>query len=146
MVRQSQAPDHPTVTGDRGQEIGVRGDRGQSNNSEGTAKPYTHAMIFIETSLFTKLLPDYLTDDEYRALQDYLLKKPDAGDIVRGSGGVRKVRWAPQGQGKSGGIRAIYYWKKSNDEIWMLTLYSKPDRATIASHVLKQIVEAIQDE
>jgi hypothetical protein len=102
-------------------------------------------MIFIETSLFSKLLPEYLTDDEYRALQDYLLKKPDAGDIVRGSGGVRKVRWAPSGRGKSGGIRAIYYWKKSDDEIWMLTLYSKSERATIASHVLKQIAEAIQD-
>lgn len=102
-------------------------------------------MIFIETSLFSKLLPEYLTDDEYRALQDYLLKKPDAGDIVRGSGGVRKVRWAPTGRGKSGGIRAIYYWKKSDDEIWMLTLYSKSERATIASHVLKQIAEAIQD-
>ncbi len=79
-------------------------------------------------------------------MQDYLLKKPDAGDLVRGSGGVRKVRWAPQGQGKSGGIRATYYWKKPDDEIWMLTLYSKSDRATIASHVLKQIAEAIQDE
>jgi hypothetical protein len=100
-------------------------------------------MIFIETKLFTKLLSDYLSDDEYRGLQSYLLKKPDAGDIVKGSGGVRKVRWAKSGHGKSGGIRAIYYWKKSEHEIWMLTLYSKSERATISSEVLKQIAEAI---
>ena len=103
-------------------------------------------MIFIETRLFTKLLPDYLSDDDYRGLQSYLLKKPDAGDIVKGSGGVRKVRWAKSGQGKSGGIRAIYYWKKSDHEIWMLTLYSKSERATISGHVLKQIAEAIDHE
>ena len=52
-------------------------------------------MIFIETSLFTKILPNYLSDEDYRGLQSYLLQKPDAGDLVRGSGGVRKVRWAP---------------------------------------------------
>ncbi|MCY7297069.1 type II toxin-antitoxin system RelE/ParE family toxin [Alteromonas sp. a30] len=103
-------------------------------------------MIFIETSHFTKLLPDYLDDEAFRGLQSYLLQKPDAGDIVRGSGGVRKVRWAADGKGKSGGIRAIYYWKKSEDEIWLLTIYSKSERATIASHVLKQIAEAIDDE
>lgn len=103
-------------------------------------------MIFIETRLFSKLLPDYLSDDDYRALQPCLLQKLDAGSKVQGSGGVRKVRWAPAGKGKSGGVRAIYYWKKSDDEIWMLTLYSKTERATIASHVLKQIAEAIQDE
>jgi hypothetical protein len=51
-------------------------------------------MVFIETSLFTKLLTKYLTDEEYRGLQAYLLKSPDAGDLLRGSGGVRKVRWA----------------------------------------------------
>lgn len=103
-------------------------------------------MVFIETSLFSKILPKYLSDDEYRRLQSYLLQKPDAGDIVRHSGGVRKVRWAPTGEGKSGGIRAIYYWKKSNDEIWMLTLYSKSEKATISGHVLKQIAEAIGNE
>jgi hypothetical protein len=59
------------------------------------------------------------------------------------TGGVRKVRWAPSGIGKSGGIRAIYYWKKSEHEIWMLTMYSKSERATISGNVLKQIAEAI---
>ena len=88
----------------------------------------------------------YLSDDEYRGLQSYLLQKPDAGVLVQGSGGVRKVRWAKAGQGKSGGIRAIYYWKKSEHEIWMLTMYSKSERATISSNILKQIVEAIDHE
>ena len=56
-----------------------------------TATPYILAMLFIETSTFTKLLPNYLTDEEYRGLQTYLLQKPDAGDLIKGSGGVRKV-------------------------------------------------------
>lgn len=101
-------------------------------------------MLFIETSTFTKLLPNYLTDEEYRGLQVYLLQKPDAGDLIKGSGGVRKVRWSPEGSGKSGGVRAIYYWKKSDHEIWMLTLYSKTERASIPGHMLKQVAEAIK--
>ena len=103
-------------------------------------------MIFIETTIFTKLLPKYLSDDEYRALQWYLLINPDAGDIVRGSGGVRKVRWAPEGKGKSGGVRIMYYWKNMAKEIWLLTLYSKSERATIPGHVLKRIAEEIENE
>jgi len=59
-------------------------------------------MIFIETSTFTKILPSYLSDDDYRGLQSYLLQKPVAGDLIRGSGGVRKIRWAKAGKGKSG--------------------------------------------
>ena len=102
-------------------------------------------MIFIETSKFTKLLSDYLSDDEYRMLQWHLQEKPDSGDIVRGSGGVRKVRWAPEGKGKSGGVRVIYYWKKSDYEIWMLTIYSKSEQATIPGHILKKIAEAIEN-
>ncbi len=85
-------------------------------------------MEFIETSIFTKLIPKYLTDDEYRLFQWYLIRNPEVGDIVRGSGGVRKVRWAPEGKGKSGGVRIMYYWKKSDDEIWLLTIYSKSEK------------------
>ena len=67
-------------------------------------------MLFIEASTFSKLLPKYLTDEEYRALQSLLMQRPEAGAVIKGSGGVRKVRWAPSGSGKSGGVRVIYYW------------------------------------
>ncbi|WP_257291291.1 type II toxin-antitoxin system RelE/ParE family toxin [Endozoicomonas sp. ONNA1] len=78
-------------------------------------------------------------------LQWHLQEKPESGDIVRGSGGVRKVRWAPEGKGKSGGVRVIYYWKKSDHEIWMLTIYSKSEQATVPGHILKKIAEAIEN-
>ncbi|MEY4590124.1 MAG: toxin HigB [Pseudomonadota bacterium] len=91
-------------------------------------------------------MPGYLSDDEYRALQAYLLRNPEAGDLVSGSGGVRKVRWAKEGAGKSGGIRVIYYFKKSAYEFWMLTLYKKAEQSTIPAHILKSIAESIKHE
>lgn len=103
-------------------------------------------MIFIETKLFTKLLPEYLTDDDYRAFQWYLILNPEVGDLVRGSGGVRKIRWSPKGKGKRGGVRIMYYWKKSDDEIWLLTLYSKSEKATIPGQILKKIAKEIENE
>lgn len=103
-------------------------------------------MVFIETTIFTKILPNYLTDDEYQALQVYLMEHPDTGDIVKGSGGVRKVRWAIGNKGKSGGVRVIYYWKDLYNEMWMLTMYSKSEKASIASHLLKQIVQEIEND
>lgn len=101
-------------------------------------------MLFIETSTFTKLIYDYLSDEEYVGLQGFLLQHPDAGDIVLGSGGVRKLRWAIQGRGKRGGVRVIYYWKKQDDEIWLLTLYAKNEATTIPSHILRKIAEEIE--
>jgi hypothetical protein len=71
---------------------------------------------------------------------------PHAGKIVRGSGGLRKLRWAISGQGKSGGIRVLYYWRRSDDEIWLLTAYGKSERNTIPSHILKKIAEEIKDD
>ena len=101
-------------------------------------------MIFIETSRFSTLIDEHLTEEEQIAFQWYLLGKPDAGAIVSGSGGVRKVRWSQGSKGKRGGVRIIYYWRVSEDEIWLLTLYSKNERATIPGHVLKKIAEEIE--
>lgn len=102
-------------------------------------------MEFIETSTFTKYLYDYLSEDEYLGLQSFLLQYPESGKIVRGSGGVRKIRWAISGKGKSGGVRVIYYFKKQNDEIWLLTIYSKNEVANIPTHILRQIKKEIEN-
>ena len=107
--------------------------------------PYNQGMEFIETSLFTRLIYDYLSEEEFLGLQVYLLRHPESGKIVSGSGGVRKLRWAVRGKGKSGGIRVIYYWKVSDDEIWLLTVYGKSERETIPAHILRQIAEEIKD-
>lgn len=102
-------------------------------------------MEFIETSLFTKLIYEYLSEDEYLGLQVYLLRHPNSGNIVPGSGGVRKLRWAMRGKGKRGGVRVIYFWKVNDDEIWLLTIYGKSERETISGHILEQIAEEIKN-
>lgn len=82
-------------------------------------------MLFIETSTFTKLLPRHLDDDGYAALQAFLSAHPDAGNVIRDTGGVRKIRWAMPGRGKRGGSRIIYYWLTKEDHIYLLTVYAK---------------------
>ena len=74
-----------------------------------------------------------------------MLKYPEAGKIVPGSGGVRKLRWAIGGKGKRGGVRVIYYFKKQHSEIWMLTLYAKSEVETIPAHILRQIAEEVRN-
>ncbi len=103
------------------------------------------AVVFVETSLFTRLLGDYLSDDEYRALQSYLLLHPDAGDIIKASGGVRKIRWSSGGKGKSGGIRVIYYWAKTAHQILMLTLYGKGEKEDLSSADLRKVVKLLAE-
>ncbi len=102
-------------------------------------------MEFIETSIFTKLIYTYLTDDEYVGLQGFMLKYPEAGKIVPGSGGVRKLRWSIAGKGKRGGVRVIYYFKKHENEIWMLTIYGKSEMENIPAHILRQIAEEVKN-
>jgi mRNA-degrading endonuclease RelE of RelBE toxin-antitoxin system len=101
-------------------------------------------MEFIETSLFTRLIYNYLDEDEYLGLQAYLLHHPESGKIIQGTGGVRKIRWAIKGKGKRAGIRVIYL-KVTENEIWLLTIYGKSERVTIPSHILKQIAEEIKN-
>lgn len=82
----------------------------------------------IETPLFTQRIQQFLSDEEYRQLQQQLVARPDAGKLIPGSGGLRKLRWAMGGHGKRGGLRIIYYWAKASDQILMLFVYPKPER------------------
>jgi hypothetical protein len=100
-------------------------------------------LSFIETKLFTKLVTEHLSDEEYARLQDALIRDPETGDLISGSGGVRKVRWGVKGRGKRGGLRVIYYARTRQGQIWMLTLYAKNVAETIPAHVLRQIKEEI---
>lgn len=106
--------------------------------------PYNPGMLFIETTLFTSLIYNYMSDEEFTGLQYYLMNYPDAGDIIPGSGGVRKLRWAIRGRGKRGGIRVIYYWRNSRSEIWLITVYAKNEASTISPYILKRIAEEIK--
>jgi hypothetical protein len=101
---------------------------------------------FVETDLFSKLVGGYLTDEEYRQVQLELIRNPEAGVVIRGSGGVRKLRWQARGRGKRGGCRIIYFVRHSEKAFWMLTIYPKNVRDTIPGHLLKKIRQEIENE
>lgn len=101
---------------------------------------------FIETQIFTRLVGEYLSDENYGQLQRELIQNPKAGAVIRGSGGVRKIRWAAAGRGKRGGYRIIYFARSSKGVIWMLTMYPKNVADSIPSHILKQIREEIEND
>ena len=90
------------------------------------------------------MLPQYLDDDEYSDLQQFLIQNPEAGEIVPGSGGVRKVRWSRPGMWKRCGIRVIYVVRYRPNEFWMLTLYAKATRENVPAHILKQLAEVFR--
>ena len=105
-------------------------------------------MEFIETSLFTEVLTGYLSDDEYRELQLYLAAHPEAGDVMPGTGGFRKLRWADQRRrkGKRGGLRVIYYYLVADTLIWFFGLYDKDEAADLSARQKRLLKAAIQDE
>jgi len=82
-------------------------------------------MIFVESPVFTADVKELLSDEEYSALQAYLVGQPDAGDLIKQTGGLRKVRWTSQGRGKRGGTRVIYYHVVAQSQIRMILIYRK---------------------
>ena len=101
---------------------------------------------FIETQLFSKLVRKCLSDEEYRRLQLALADNPELGAVIKGTGGVRKVRWAGSGRGKRGGVRVIYFARRPEGTIWMLTIYPKNVADSIPGHILKQIREELDHD
>lgn len=105
-------------------------------------------LTFFETRSFTATLPDYLSDPEYRELQLALLENPTAGDVMPGTGGFRKMRWADsrRGKGKRGGLRVIYYFLSPDRQIWMFAIYGKDEMKDLSAAEKKELKNAIEAE
>ena len=102
-------------------------------------------LTVIETPSFVRLASDYWNDEDRTDFINFIAGDPEAGDVVPGSGGVRKVRWGSTGRGKRGGVRVIYFNRLANGEIWLLLVYGKSVRENIPAHVLRQIKEEIEN-
>ena len=109
--------------------------------------PYnTLMMTVVETPLFSRQVSDYWTEDERAEFASFIAVNFDAGNVVPGSGGVRKVRWGRRASGKSGGVRVIYFNKRANGEVWLLLIYAKSVSDNIPAHVLREIREEIEND
>lgn len=103
-------------------------------------------MRFVETPIFTKVINRLLGDDDYRSLQIALMLRPDQGPVIRGSGGLRKVRWARPGAGKSGGFRVIYYWAPADTTFYMLYVYAKSDQGDLTPDQARLLGQFVREE
>jgi mRNA-degrading endonuclease RelE of RelBE toxin-antitoxin system len=103
-------------------------------------------MVLVETRVFTRQVLATLPDVAYRALQAALAERPDAGAVIPGSGGLRKLRWAAPGRGTRGGIRVIYYWMKARDTIVLLFLYPKNVQGDLSAEQVRVLRRIIEEE
>lgn len=101
-------------------------------------------MIFIETAIFTKEIQSLISDDHYRNLQTALMLRPDAGSVIKGSGGLRKIRWSIPGMGKRGALRIIYYWSPP-DRIYMLFPYRKNAQEDLTTDQLRMLRRLVKE-
>jgi len=102
-------------------------------------------VVIVETKAFTARVGDLLSEEAYRALQLALLERPDAGAVIPGTGGLRKLRWALPGRGKRGGARVIYFWHPASGKVLMLFAYPKNERSDLTApqrQALRRIVES----
>ena len=100
---------------------------------------------FIELHSFASVRDRYLTDDEFAALQLFLIEHPRAGDVIPRSGGCRKLRWSVEGRGKRGGVRIIYFLRLRPDQIVLVSIYAKNVQENIDPKLLRRLKELFED-
>jgi len=103
-------------------------------------------LTFQEASFFTRQITELLSNEELNALQWALMANPESGDLIRGSGGLRKLRWAGSGRGKRGGLRVIYYWHVPDRIILLLLAYPKNEQETLTPAQTKFLKAIIDNE
>jgi hypothetical protein len=101
-------------------------------------------LTFVETTAFTRLVHEVVSDDDYAEFQRELARHPEQGDLLAGCGGVRKVRMAARGKGKSGGARVIYFYIRHRQRIYLLYLFTKGDADNLSDAGKKSMRELAQ--
>ena len=103
---------------------------------------YNNSMhTVIETPEFTACAAKVWGMDERHAFIDWIADNPEAGDVIAGTGGLRKVRWSRAGMGKRGGARVIYFVRNARGELVLITVYTKGHIDSIPAHVLRTLTE-----
>jgi hypothetical protein len=104
--------------------------------------------VFIELPAFERHREEYLSDDDFKNLQKALLTRPKAGDVIEGTGGLRKVRFGDRrrGKGSRGGIRIIYYWWLGGAQFWLFTIYDKNEMSDLSGQQKKILKELLDRE
>lgn len=103
-------------------------------------------MRFVETPTFTKAVQRLLDDEAYHSLQVALMLRPEQGAFIKGSGGLRKVRWCRPGGGKRGGLRVIYCWRPEERVFYMLYVYSKKDQGNLTPAQVRVLGALVREE
>lgn len=103
-------------------------------------------MKFVETTVFTRRLVEAMSDDDYRLLQQALLRRPAHGDLIEGAGGIRKLRWGEEGRGKRGALRIIYYWEPKREIFVMLFLYRKSEQKDLTAEQRRALAKVVRQE
>ena len=102
-------------------------------------------MVFVELTPFIAFRREHWTDEDLRGLQNFLLAAPDAGDVIRGGAGLRKLRWSVQGRGKRGGARVIYYRYVPGDRIYLIYAYVKSEQTDLTPDQIKVLADLMKD-
>ena len=102
-------------------------------------------MVFIETPVFTRQVQELLSDEAYSAFQWYMALNPQAGDVIQGTGGLRKVRWSVAGGGKRGGVRVIYFHVAAQAQVRLLLIYRKGVKDDLTAAEKKNLRTLNQD-
>ena len=103
-------------------------------------------MHFLETPVFTRLVRKHLDDEAYGALQRALILRPELGAVMKGAGGIRKVRWAAEGRGKRGALRVIYFWEPARSTFYCLYLYPKNVQDNLSPAQLRLLRRLVEEE
>ena len=104
--------------------------------------------LFVELPVFSRHRSDYMNDEAFRSFQTMLMQRPCAGDVIEGTGGLRKIRFADanRGKGKRGGLRVIYYWWEAGKQFWLFTIYNKDEMTDLSAQEKKLLKEMIRQE